>query len=135
MITWTASLEVGVKKVDDQHKELVDNINKLHAAMMERKGKEVVGNILNFLKSYAISHFSTEESLMRLNGYPNYEAHKKLHEDFKVDFLNLAKDLAANPESPVLTIQVENRLSNWLVNHIKKVDKETMAFLVSKGVK
>ena len=135
MITWTTSLEVGVKKVDDQHKELVDNINKLHAAMMERKGKEVVGNILNFLKSYAISHFSTEESLMRLNGYPNYEAHKKLHEDFKVDFLNLAKDLAANPESPVLTIQVENRLSNWLVNHIKKVDKETMAFLVSKGVK
>lgn len=135
MITWTAAMEVGVKKVDEQHKELVDQINKLHSAMMERRGAEIVGSTLEFLKNYALTHFSTEEGLMRVYGYPNYEAHKKFHEDFKVDFLKLAKEISDNPHSSIVVLQMENRLSNWLVNHIKKVDKETFAFLASKGAK
>lgn len=135
MITWNSSMEVGIAKVDEQHKQLVVKINELHQAMMERKGREVVGGVIGFLKDYALSHFATEESLMRLNAYPGYEAHKKLHEEFKTDFIKLAGELNSNPQSSILTLEVENRLSNWLVNHIKKVDKETMAFLASKGVK
>lgn len=135
MITWTAAMEVGVQKVDQQHRQLVDQINKLHSAMMERSGATVIGQTVNFLKDYALTHFSTEEGLMRVYAYPNYEAHKKLHEEFKVDFLKLAKEISDNPSSSMVVLEVENRLSNWLVNHIKKVDKETFAYLASKGAK
>lgn len=135
MITWTDAMGVGVQKVDEQHKQLVEQINKLHTAMMERRGAEVVGSTLEFLKNYAITHFATEEGLMRVYAYPNYDAHKKLHDDFKVDFLKLAKEITDNPNSSMITLEVENRLSNWLVNHIKRVDKETFKFLAEKGAK
>lgn len=135
MITWTDAMGVGVQKVDDQHKQLVEQINKLHTAMMERRGAEVVGSTLEFLKNYAITHFATEEGLMRVYAYPNYEAHKKLHDDFKVDFLKLAKEITDNPHSSMVTLEVENRLSTWLVNHIKRVDKDTFKFLSEKGAK
>lgn len=135
MITWNSSMEVGIAKVDAQHKELVDQINKLHTAMMERKGREVIASTINFLKDYALTHFATEEGLMRVFKYPNYEAHKKLHEDFKTDFLKLAGELNDSPNSSLLTLEVENRLSNWLINHIKRVDKETMGWLASQGAK
>lgn len=135
MITWTSGMEVGVKKVDEQHKDLVEQINKLHSAMMERRGADLVGSTLEFLKNYALTHFSTEEGLMRVYNYPGYETHKKLHEEFKVDFLKLAKEISDNPHSSIVVLQMESRLSGWLVNHIKKVDKETFAFLASKGAK
>jgi hemerythrin len=52
-----------------------------------------------------------------------------------VDFLKLAKEISDNPHSSIVVLEVENRLSNWLVNHIKKVDKDTFTFLASKGAK
>ena len=135
MITWNANLEVGVAKIDEQHKELVAQINKLHAAMMERKGSEALGSLISFLKDYAINHFATEESLMRLHRYSKFDSHKKIHDEFKADFLKLAQELSTKPSSSLLTLEVENRLSKWLVDHIKKVDKEAMAEIIAKGAK
>lgn len=133
MITWNPSYETGIGKVDEQHRGLVDQINRLQAAMMKRNGSQMISSILKFLEQYAVEHFSAEELLMRDYNYPGYETHKKLHDEFKADFLALAAELASNTASSHLTLEVENRLSKWLLNHILRVDKEAMRALILKG--
>lgn len=40
-MVWTQNLSVGVEEIDDQHKELIDRVNKFYAAMktIEKKMK------------------------------------------------------------------------------------------------
>ena len=43
---WNDRLSVGVKSIDDQHKELVRMVNQLAEAMAKGQGKDVLGKFL-----------------------------------------------------------------------------------------
>src|SRR3954447_6185500 len=79
---WREAYSVGMPAIDTQHKGLIRLINELQSAMMEGRGKEAVGKILDELVRYTESHFSTEEAMLRQRGYsqiaPHCEEHKKL---------------------------------------------------------
>ncbi len=134
MPIWSHSMEVGIARVDAQHKQLVEKITELQTAMREARGKEVVGSIVDFLGKYVIEHFSTEETLMRMHGYPDYEKHLALHAGFKKEFAELSAKLKAGEVGNLISIQVQSKLSDWLVNHIMNVDRMAGAYLVGKGV-
>jgi hemerythrin len=135
MIQWDAKYEVGIRMVDEQHKELVDKINELQTAMREGKGRDKISAIVNFLGGYALKHFATEESLMRLHNYPHMARHVQHHEDFKADFARLQQDFSSDIKASLLAIEVQKRLSDWLLHHIQKVDKETAHYLALKGAR
>jgi hemerythrin len=134
MAGWDDSLSVGVKAVDDQHKELIQKVNELRDAMKVGQGKGKMESLLKFLGQYAVNHFAMEERLMTLHRYPKYAEHKKIHEDFKADFGKLAQELSSATAASLLSIQVERRLSDWLVQHIKVTDREAGQYLATKGV-
>lgn len=125
--TWTKELEVGYAKVDEQHKSLVDIINKLHDAMKQGKGKEELGHVLHFLAEYTGSHFKTEEVLMQGHAYPGFPKHKKIHEDL----IQQVTDLVSKFDSgeTVLTLKVMDFLQDWLVKHIQGEDHRMALFL------
>lgn len=133
MLQWEPSMETKVSAVDQQHKELVRQVNGLIEAMKAGKGRQIIGDTLTFLGKYAVEHFGTEEALMRKHGYPGYETHKGIHEAFKADFGNLAKELDGGAALTV-TIDVQRRVLDWLKNHILQVDRELGKFLKEKGV-
>lgn len=86
LIRWTPELSVGIDEIDSQHKELVDVLNQLHVAIMERHATprhaaRDAAEILNRLVDYTRIQFAVEEALMRLLEYPDYEAHKAQHEE------------------------------------------------------
>ena len=119
-IEWTKDLETGVALIDEQHKELFDRVNKLLAASSQGRGKEEVGSLLGFLEEYVVTHFADEEKLQQESGYPEFAAHKRLHDGFKNE---LAKDVEAGGptlRSVVLTIKI---VVDWLMKHIAQVDK------------
>ena len=64
VIPWKSEYETGITEVDNQHKQLVDILNKLYEAMAVGKGKDVLESIFNELTSYTLTHFSTEEKYM-----------------------------------------------------------------------
>ena len=119
-IEFTKELETGDERIDSQHKELIAQLNKLHNAMKERRGKEETANIIAFLENYVLKHFADEEILtekitnsLRLE---NIRAHKEFIaklSKFKTEHQN---------NSITLTIDIYNELSSWLVNHIKSID-------------
>jgi hemerythrin len=45
LFAWDESLSVGYEPIDEQHKRLIALINKLHDAMIEGKGQEVLGEL------------------------------------------------------------------------------------------
>ena len=80
---FTSELETGNELIDSEHKELIDAINNLLLACGEGKGRGEIRKTLEFLNDYIAYHFSDEEKLQRQYGYPDYENHKRYHEEYK----------------------------------------------------
>lgn len=135
-LQWSRDLSVGVDEVDNQHKELFKRINSLRAAMGQGKGREEIGKTVKFLEEYVVEHFSTEEKYMDRYGYPAYAAHRSAHAAFIKDFGDLKKRLetleSQGAITSFLTIEMQRRLYDWLINHIGNVDKAMGAFLSEK---
>ena len=131
-LQWIPSLAVGVTEIDRQHQELFRRVNHLYTAIHQGKGRSEVGKVIAFLEDYIHSHFDSEEKHMSRHGYPDFPAHKKLHEAFKEDFSRFKASLDARGVTSSLVIQVNRRVSDWLVDHIGKVDRAFGEFLAAK---
>ena len=131
-LEWRDSFVTGIQEIDDQHKELFQIINKLFDACSQGKGKDEVKNVIDFLSDYVVRHFATEESLQQQYNYPEYDAHKKLHEDFINEFSDIKKEFEAQGATPMFVMQVNRRVVDWLIMHIGRVDKELGKFLKDK---
>jgi len=74
LATWHERYATGIPMIDDQHKELFRAINELHDSFQEARPLEVIRPLMNFLLTYTISHFRTEESFMQEQGYPDLQS-------------------------------------------------------------
>lgn len=128
-MTWKNNLSLGIPNVDNQHKQMCDSIDNLYAACSEGKGKDEVLNILNFLESYVIEHFTAEEKLQLDINYPKYRQHKKTHKEFTDLVLLLRKEIDTYGPSSTLVIKMNKSLSAWLVNHIMYVDMDIKKYI------
>lgn len=131
-IKWSDSLSVHVGEIDEQHQKLIQLINTLHDAMLEKKGKEVLADILDQLAAYTVYHFSTEEKYMEQCNYSGLLLHKKEHDSFvgKVD--SLIKDYQANKLG--ITIDLMNFLRDWVSHHIQVTDKKYSETFNKNGI-
>ena len=121
-VAWSPDLETGNDAIDSQHKELFKLTSDLVEACENNKGQEVLGNTLNFLASYTVKHFADEEALQTANNYPDYENHKKIHEDFKAKVVELIHQYQKDSKSVDLRAQINTTIVRWLLTHIKKED-------------
>jgi len=132
LLNWEESYSVNVSEFNDQHKKLIDLINKLFDAMKAGKGKDVMGDIFSELIDYTVVHFQAEELLMHKYNYPDMNSHIAEHNDLT----RQAKELEAKFKSGAsfVTIDVLNFLKDWLTKHIVGSDKKYGPFFNSKGV-
>ena len=128
-LQWEPRLAVGVASIDSQHKQLIDALNGLLAAMASSRGKEEVGKLLKFLGDYTVTHFADEERLMAKARYPQADAHKREHEAFIIEFKELAADFAKSGPSTSLTLKLNGKVCEWLRQHIAVTDKDLAAVL------
>lgn len=129
---WTPDLSIQVEAIDLQHQELFRIINGLLEAMNQNKGSEEMAKVVRFLDDYIVKHFGLEEKFMQQHYYPGYPDHKQQHTAFIADFCNLKRSLAAEGPAVHLVIEVEMRLCDWLVNHIKKIDQSMGHYLKTR---
>jgi hemerythrin len=132
-IEWKEDFNVGIKKIDDQHKKLVAQLNDLHEAMRARRGKEALSGVLNGLLQYTKEHFLTEESLMKLYNYPEYDVHKQKHDKMALRVVQLKEKVDSGEISSPL--QIAEFLKEWLAKHIMGTDKLYGPYLNEKGVR
>ena len=130
---WSNDLATGNEAIDIQHKKLVNAINDLLKACSVGSGRSHLETVIKFLENYIIEHFTDEEKLQLKYKYPDYQNHKKLHEDFKAVVVELAKQLNENGPSVGLISEVNKRVCSWLTNHIKSEDKKVADHILSMG--
>ncbi|MGA2832656.1 MAG: bacteriohemerythrin [Terracidiphilus sp.] len=129
---WSDNLSVGVKASDDDHKKLIDILNRLYDGMKSGQGRDVVGKVLDDLISYTKFHFSREEELFTKTGYPAVE-HKEEHRLL----VKQVEDLRLRFKSGENSISVETLdfLKDWLTIHIQGTDKKYSGHLNAAGIR
>ena len=118
-MVWQDDLNTGIKVIDNQHKRIVEMINHLHDALDHRERAEI-GDILDELVDYTLSHFTFEESLMEDAGYEFSRAHKRVHEVFIKRVADYQLRFRAGED---IGGELLHTLSHWLFNHIRSDDK------------
>jgi hemerythrin len=134
MYQWDKSLETGNEMIDGQHKQLIEALNNFLKARTEKKSNAELKKSLDFLNDYTIKHFFEEERLQKKHQYPDYENHKNLHAGLKKVVRELQTQLIMEGPSDTLFDEVQVKVGDWLVNHIKTQDVKIGAYLKSKVI-
>lgn len=121
MIEWNDGLSIGVKVLDDDHKKLLEIINKLSIAIDDNLEKEVLESIFVDLEEYTIMHFKREESFIARCDYKYFEEHKDEHKGFAAKIPELKAKLLSSKDY-INTQDVSVFLTDWLINHIVTED-------------
>ena len=130
---WSDEYATGYTEIDEQHKQLFKAVNELVLACSSGQGRKKLDPTIKFLVDYTVKHFTDEENLQIKYQYPDYEAHKKHHEDFKKTALELTKELQEEGSSIVLVGKVNSIIGNWLISHIQQEDKKVGNHIMSKS--
>ena len=123
-IVWTPGLSVGVKHIDDQHKIWFEKANGLFEAGKERRAKDYINTMIDFLDEYTKQHFKDEEAYMEEIRYPEIDAQKKAHASFINDLAKLKSDYNTSGGNILVILNANKMVINWLMNHIKTMDKK-----------
>ncbi len=132
-VEWTNELATGIGVIDEQHKEIFRRIDGLLGACREGKGRDAVSGVLSFLENYVIEHFAAEEKIQRDYIYPEYKNHKAMHDAFMEDVAKLKQQFDKEGPSLTMVMSTNHIVVEWLVNHIKKVDKSLGDYLKQAG--
>lgn len=133
IINWSPNLQVGVQKIDRQHRKIVCLINDMHMAMATGQTEKAVGPMLDGLKAYTVDHFATEEGYMEQFGYPDFENHKAVHQKFIGKVLEYEAALKGGSSSAA-NMKIMNFLISWVGQHILNHDKAFGPFFNQNGL-
>jgi hemerythrin len=128
-IEWTPNLSVGVTAIDNQHKQWIQRMADLSAAIASNRGVEHISKTLSFLVDYTSYHFSAEETLMREKAYPDLATHHAQHEELRKTLSELVRDFEEEGATHELARFTDTFLMNWLTEHIRTMDTKVGAFL------
>jgi len=132
LIEWNETLSVGIKSLDDQHRELIALINQLNDAMKAGKAREIITTVLKEVIDYTSYHFSTEEEHMDKVNFSGSFTHKIEHKKLVEKALSLHRDVEAG--KLMVTIEVMNFLQQWVTNHILGTDKKYSSVFIEQGI-
>ena len=131
-LDWNDAAITNHTKIDKEHKQMVDDTNKLYSLVTSNKNEKankVFLKIVDDLKS----HFETEERLMEESKIPFYISHKLEHERFYNKIRTLHKSIASGKE--VLSVDHLKIVKIWFYNHIDFKDRALAEFLIEHNIK
>jgi len=130
LMTWDDALSVRIDAIDEQHKKLIDLLNRLHQSKATKGGDATIRKILKELIDYTVYHFAFEEKLFDKYGYKQAMEHKESHRMLESQVLEFAKAFEAGRAS--LSADLFLFLRGWLNGHIRGSDRQYAPFLVAK---
>lgn len=122
MIEWNDKYSMGISMIDEEHKKLIDIINKVFVTKEHNDNPEEVRNVLHEMIKYALSHFATEETYMTKLNCPEYQLHRNEHLNF-TDYAVGNINKVINSDYHVAKEMLE-QLKQWLLNHMQETDRK-----------
>jgi len=132
-LKWDDYYSLGNEKIDKQHRELFDLVNSLISSCDDGDDTGIIKKTLLFLADYTLQHFNDEEALQKECNYPEYEKHKKLHDDFKKVVSDLVHRYSISGSSSDFCKDIKKIAIKWLVKHVMNEDKKISVYLKEKN--
>jgi hemerythrin-like metal-binding protein len=130
-LRWTEEYSVGVRELDDHHRQLFSLLNSNLKSVIENNGEsKTIAADLKKLQEYAVTHFKVEENFFLKINYPDAPAHIHEHEEFRKELQKL--DTLANGTDDLARLKLLLFLSTWFTKHIMTADKEYIPYLIEK---
>ena len=130
LFKWNDSFLIGIEELDQEHKILIDDINRLHEELVMNDEKSEIEKCLGDIYTRMQAHFALEEHVMKEHGYKYFDEHKREHEElldnyteYMVQFLN---DSGVSSDK-----SIEENLKHWVITHIVTSDKK-MSLMVQE---
>lgn len=112
VIEWRDGFKIGVAQVDMEHRHLFTLVRALSLESVDQTVEELL--------DYVVTHFSNEQDMMERCGYPAFEQHLKLHEEFAAQVADFLGSGVAWDEDRVQ--ELRRFLNKWLIGHIMTHD-------------
>lgn len=133
--SWSDKFLLGVKKIDEQHMELINQINKLVVVNNMNENTETIKELVTFLKEYVVYHFTSEEELQLKYAYPHYKEHRIEHFNFLKKVVNFESQFLrsdSEDQRKNLLHKMNGELVNWLSEHINDSDRKVAEHLLQQ---
>jgi diguanylate cyclase (GGDEF)-like protein/hemerythrin-like metal-binding protein len=117
MIEWNDGLDIGVKALDDDHKQLLKIINTLSLAIDNDKPQNEIYDIFLNLEKLVEKHFQREEALLKQCAYDKLDKHMEFYKYFS-DNLSILKEKLLKSDNEDSSKEVISFLIDWLFDHI-----------------
>ena len=132
IFSWSDKDSVGIKEIDEQHKQLMGILNELGTALLEFKAPEVIDAVFEKVFDYTREHFATEERLFKKYNYPEEEKHKVEHDQMIAKVAQFKKEYDRG--NKMIGTALMDFLKQWCKDHMKVTDYRYISFFKELGV-
>ncbi len=131
-IEWRAEWESGNSLIDEEHRQLVDLSNNLLDVSLSNKTTAQMLEAVNALIDHVAKHFSDEEAVLKSIGYPDLEAHARLHKELVAAALSLRTAVEAGTNDPgVLFNFIVDKV---VIGHMIQADSQYFSCTARQGI-
>lgn len=119
---------LNVSSIDNEHRVQIGLLNALYDSVKAEKSAAEIAEIVNQLTAYSELHFMSEELLMRMYAYPDYDDHVQDHETMTEHLNAIVKTSSSGEENMILKTASDMR--QFLVSHIATRDQALTEYLL-----
>jgi len=131
LVTWSATYSVGIKLIDDQHKELLNLVNDMYNHVNnddEEAERAYFKGVIKQVVDYVKIHFATEEKIMKKTKFQGYIGHKKVHDSFIMNVVDIINQFDEGKRLPLISFT--HFIKDWILTHIAIMDKQYFEYLM-----
>jgi len=122
--------KIGEKSIDTEHDLQMQLLDSLSASLQKGGDFSPARYILEQFIEFSDMHFLSEQLVMRLQSYPDYERHLEAHTELMKKVREIRDSVFCGENAP--SLQLVQELRDWLLNHIASEDVAFGEFLREK---
>jgi hemerythrin len=122
-VRWEGDImATGIASIDEQHRELIRQVNELHRATLSGVSLDDIRKILSFLGRYVATHFQHEEGIMEEHKCPQRMENRLAHAKFLSDYRRLQHEFSDDCDPDEVAVRIKVMTGRWLTAHICRID-------------
>ncbi|HVI50082.1 MAG TPA: hemerythrin domain-containing protein [Candidatus Sulfotelmatobacter sp.] len=127
-LEWRDAMGIGHAVIDADHRHLIEIINCFEASPDLVHAEETARALLE----HARNHFSREEVLQRVSGYPLCTLHRIAHQELLDKLKDLIRTFFVDQRSrdPGVVVEVmRDLIRDWFLGHVIEMDMKMKPFI------
>lgn len=130
-LEWREQLSVGNDVIDNDHKYLIELINRIELSLGP-KNLFALTEAISSLEKYSVLHFAAEEKIAHAAGYPKV-SHLNASHTALTEKLDQMKQGIGECWDEAASERFITLLREWLINHVIKEDLQMKPFLAKRS--